>query len=395
MAPLPTLLEAAKARAAELETADKEKKEGMQELDKEIAAKREERSIAAQEAISALLKKKEIYMRESKTVAGAKSIVGKAIAKLQRAVDLGLDDWTQVHIEQVKISAFARKKLVDPEELKALRGACGGSDLTLEDDGLEYSGSKENLGKLQEALLALESNYETWIECSDQATLRLFDSRGEIQSLAKRHTVDIQQDGNWIGISGPPAAADKAASMLQAMFEGVKDIDCPTKLVGAMKPKAKEVEIATGAIVDVQRQGGWNGGGVIYVRGMESCVLEACTQLQAWLDEREGVTTELVDFAEDSALWTAPLFEQFKGDTHMMAQKFSIAVKETQKAGELELRGPTQALEVAKKELLTMIAWYKEEQAKADAQIAAEASPEPEDDGWGDAPIAEPVVGAW
>merc|ERR1712046_85535 len=113
--------------------------------DKEIAAKSEERSIAAQQAISALRKKKEPLMKETKLLAGAISVVGKAIAKLQRAVDLGVDDWSKVHTEKIKLSSFARKKLADPEALAELRRTCDGANILLKDDSLEFAGDKDKV----------------------------------------------------------------------------------------------------------------------------------------------------------------------------------------------------------------------------------------------------------
>jgi len=393
MAPLPTLLDAAQCRVKALETAQEEQKVSMESLEADIAAKRAERSISAQGQVRELLKQKETKMQETKTVAGALSLVGRAVAKLQRAVELGLDDWTAVHAEKVKLSAFLQKKLEgEPKALQDLRKACG-AELELKDGTLEFCGDKAVMPKLKAALEDLEANYQTWIEIDDVDTFALLDYRDEIGSLAKRHEVNISRDGSWLGVSGPMKAAAKATDLIKPLLSGKADLDCPRNLTGAAKAKAKEVESETGATIAVENSGGWGGGGIIYVRGIDKCVEEAATALRAWLDEREGATSEFVNLAQDSANWTAPLFDKFLNDTQMMSQKFGIAVKQTT-TGELELRGSPDTVAQAGKELAMMVDFYRKEQAKSEAQVKVEQPPEPEDD-WGAAPVAEPTPAAW
>jgi len=399
MAPLPTLLEAAKSRVSELEKTQDEQKAGVDSLDAEIAAKREERSIAAQNEVRELLKQKETKLKEAKTLAGALSLIGKAIVKLQRAVELGLDDWMSVHTEKVKLSAFLRKKLEeDPKALQGLRGACGSGELALKDGSLEFCGDKASLPKLKAALEDLEANYETGIEIDDEDTFSLLDSRDEIGSVAKRHQVNISRAGTRLTISGPVISADKVADLINALLAGKADLDCPQNLTGAAIAKAKEVEAETGAVIAVYRQGGRGGGGIIYVRGLEHSVEDATTALRAWLDEREGAVSEFVSIGEDSARWAASLLDKFRNDAQMMGQKFGIAVKQASNTGELELRGLPDAVAQAGKELAMIIDFYRNEHAKGEAETQAQQKaeePVEEEDAWGAAPMAEPTPAAW
>lgn len=400
MAPVAALLQAAQARSASLERTQLEQKADMESLEAEITAKRDERSIAAQETVRELLKRKEVAMRDARALVGALSLVGRAVTKLERASDLGLEDWAALHTEKMKLSGFAWKKLQeDPKSLESLRKACVGAGLVVKEGHLEFAGDRALVPKLKAALEALDANYETWIEIEDRDTFKLLDERDEIGSLARRSQVDISQDGNWLLISGPPKAADTAAELIKSLLSAKEDLDCPKNLVGPAKAKAKEVESETGAVIAVDRSGGWCGGGVIYIRGLEQSVEEATTAFRAWLDEREGAISEFVDTAEDCQQLNSLLFDQFRNDTSMMAEKFGIAVKQTT-PGKLELRGLPDAVVAANKELLMILGFYRKEQAKAAAEAEARAKaeeappPEPEDD-WGAAPTAEPVPGAW
>lgn len=392
-------MEAAKSRISQLEKTQEEQKAGAASLDAEIAAKREERSIAAQNEVRELLKQKETKLKEAKTLTGALSLIGKAVAKLQRAAELGLDDWMAVHTEKVKLSAFLRRKLEeDPKALQGLRGACGSGELELKDGSLEFCGDKASMPKLKAALEDLEANYETDVEIDDEDTFSLLDSRDEIGSLAKRHQVNISRAGARLTISGPVKTADKVADLLTALLAGKADLDCPKNLTGAAKAKVKEVESETGAVIGVFNHGGWDGGGIIYVRGVEQSVEDATTTLRAWLDEREGAISELVNTGEDSARWAAPLLDKFKNDAQMMGQKFGIAVKQTSNTVELELRGSPDVVVQAGKELAMIIDFYRKEQAKADAEAQAQQKaeePVEEEDEWGAAPVAEPTPAAW
>lgn len=392
-------MEAAKSRISELEKTQEEQKASTDSLDAEIVAKREERSIAAQNEVRELLKQKETKLKEAKTLAGALSLIGKAVVKLQRAAELGLDDWMSVHTEKVKLSAFLRKKLEeDPKALQGLRGACGSGELELKDGSLEFCGDKASLPKLKAALEDLEANYETSIEIDDEDTFSLLDSRDEIGSIAKRHQVNISRAGTRLTISGLVKTADKVADLIKFLLAGKADLDCPKNLTGAATAKVKEVETETGAIIAVYREGGWGGGGIIYVRGLEHSVEDATTALRAWLDEREGAVSEFVNIGEDSARWAAPLFDKFRNDAQMLGQKFGIAVKQRSNTGELELRGLPDAVAQAGKELGMIIDFYRKEEAKGDAEAQAHQKaeePVEEEDAWGAAPMAEPTPAAW
>jgi len=401
MAPLPALLSAAEARAQWLETAKREQKASMEALELDIGAARQEKSIAAQNTVRELLKKKEALMKEGRTLAGASALVEKAVTKARRAVDFGLDHWSAVHEDKLKLSDFARQMLgKDPKALEKLQKSCGGAELSLKDGSLQFVGDKAQIPKLQEALTALESNYEVRVEGDEVETIDFIQFRGEFDSIMKRLNVKVSREGPLtILVSGPPTDADKAADTLRGLFGGKEDIDCPTKLFGAAKKKAQEVEPETGALITVEKTGGWGGGGIIYVRGEEVSVQEATQMLREWLDEREGASSVFVNFAEDSAEWTAPIFNEFRNDLRMMGGKFGIAVKERNTAGELELRGPADKVAEAHKEFQMILGFYKKRQADAAkaAEAAAKAAEpeEEEDDEWGAAPVAEPTPGTW
>lgn len=399
MAPLPSLLESARARSSDLEKAQQEQKTNIASLEAEIAAKREEKSIAGQEAVRDLLKKKEAATKESKQLAGALSLIGRAVAKLQKATELELSDWTRLHTEKLKLSGFAEKKLQeDPKALEGLRSKCGRSGLELKGDYLEFTGDKAVVAKLKQAVEDLEANYEIGVDIDDDDTFKLLDSRDEIGSLVKRHQVNMSQEGTRLIISGPPKSAEKVADMIKAMMAGKEDLDCPKNLVGAAKGKAKDVETESGAIIAVWNVGGWNGSGVIYIRGLPDCVQEASDAFRVWLDEREGCTSEFVEV--DSGSWAPSLADQFKNDSQMMGQKFGVAVKPTSVTSRLELRGLPDAVAAANKEMQMILEFYQKEQAKVEKQKAAEEAEaavpaeEPEDE-WGAAPVAEPAPAAW
>jgi len=401
MAPNSTLLEAANARSTELQKAQLLQKTSMVSLEAEIKAKREEKSIAAQEAVRELLKQKEASMKEEKSLVGALSLIGKAVAKLQQALELGVSDWAAVHAEKIKLSSFARAKVEkEPKALESLKQACSGAQLVLQDGNLEFAGDKALVPKLKSALEALEQNYETSVEIDDEDTFSLLDSRDEISVLAKKNEVNIAKEGASLIVSGPPKSADKVADMIKALLAGKEDLDCPRNLIGAATKRAKEVESETGAIIATYPSGGWDGGGIMYIRGLDMCVEEATTALREWIDEHEGAFSEFVNISEDSGQWTGPLYDQFRNDAQMMGQKFGIAVKQTSTVGKLELRGLPDKVAEAHQELQMILGFYRKEHKKVEAGAAARAKAEEApaaeaEDEWGAAPVAEPVVGAW
>jgi len=269
---------------------------------------------------------------------------------------------------------------------------------------LHYAGSKESLARLKEALAALESNFETAVACDDPTTLRLMDSRGEFTRISTKHGVEISKGDAGVRVTGPPAAAEKAASLLKFIFQGREDLDCPKSLVGAAKAKAKDVEADTAALVEVLRTGGHAGGGVICIRGDEECVDQAAELLRAWLDEKEGATSEFVDVNPPVASWPPQLLAQLRGDLRILEQNKHVAVKDgaLESVGRLELRGPPAAVGDAAKELQMILAFYKGEcskeasAAKAKAKAKPKAKPTPADeDDWGAAPVAEPPPCSW
>lgn len=342
-------------------------------------------------------------MKEAKNLTGAMALIGRAVAKLQRAVELGLDDWTAVHTEKFSITNFSRKKLEkNPQALEELKATCGGAGgLVLNEGSLEFIGDKALVPKLKAAVQALDADYETWIEIEDEDTFSLLDAREEIGSIAKRNQVKISRDASWLGITGAPKGADNAAQLLKSLLAGKEDLDCPKNLVRKAIARAKEVESETGAIIAVETLGGFGGGGVIYIRGLEECVSQATTAFRFWLDELEGFVSEFVSSAGASGQLAGHLFDQFRNDTQMMGQKFQVAVKQTSTLGQLEIRGLPEKVAEANKELEMILAFYRKEQAKFEAQakaIAKAEEPPPqaeEDDEWGAAPTAEPVPGAW
>eukprot|EP00747_Dinoflagellata_sp_TGD_P166743 gnl/TRDRNA2_/TRDRNA2_190011_c0_seq1.p1 gnl/TRDRNA2_/TRDRNA2_190011_c0~~gnl/TRDRNA2_/TRDRNA2_190011_c0_seq1.p1 ORF type:complete len:375 (+),score=115.25 gnl/TRDRNA2_/TRDRNA2_190011_c0_seq1:29-1126(+) len=356
---LAALRQAAEARAAELHEAKAQGKVELESLESEIAVKKEERSIAAQEAVRTLQKKRETLQKDLKSLDGACAVVEKAVARISRAVELGCADWKSIHEEKVKVSEYVKERLEGSGQdalLKALRAKCQG-ELSVKAGALHFAGDKAELPKLQAALEALESAQveQAWVE-GEEDTLKLFEARGELARLAKRHAVEVGIEGGSIWISGPPKGTAATADMLKSMLEYSEDVDVPKALIGAAKAKAKEVEPLTGAFVEVGREG-WGGGGTIWIRGAEDCVKDAAAQLREWLDAKEGAVSEFVDVSKQTAGWTAPIYDQFRNDLGMMGQKFGIAVK-TRDEGQLEVRGPADAVKAGKAELKMILDFY-------------------------------------
>jgi len=406
MAPLQALLEAAEGRGVELEACRVQQKGQLDDLEAEIAAKRSEKSIAAQNAVRELLKKREGLEKDSGNLKRACEVLTRAVEKLHRASRLGLSDPAALHEEKITLSGFAKSRLCDgdgaTEAVEQLRRASGGAELEVKSGMLHYAGSKESLARLKAALSALESNFETAVACDDPTTLRLMDSRGEFTRISTKHGVEISKGDAGVRVTGPPAAAEKVASLLKFIFEGREDLDCPKSLVGSAKAKAKDVEAETASLVEVLRTGGCGGGGVICIRGDEECVDQAAELLRGWLDEKEGAASQFVDVSPPIASWSPQLIAQFRGDLRILVQNKRVAVKDgaLEPAGRLELRGPSGPVGDAAKELQMILDFYKGECSKeasaAKAKTKPKAKPQPaEEDDWGAAPMAEPPPCSW
>eukprot|EP00929_Paragymnodinium_shiwhaense_P030324 TRINITY_DN17203_c0_g1_i1.p1 TRINITY_DN17203_c0_g1~~TRINITY_DN17203_c0_g1_i1.p1 ORF type:complete len:408 (+),score=179.97 TRINITY_DN17203_c0_g1_i1:93-1316(+) len=407
MVALAELLSAAEARNDALLAKKESTQADADALDATIAAKRAEKSIAAMNEVKELMKKKESMQKEVKTIAAACALVEKAVAKLNGAKKMGLSDWASVHESKVKPSEFALKRLQsDPKALETLRKAVPGASISFADKEIAFAGSKDDLPKLNDALTALEGDYEEVVEADDEDTVALLENRGEFSSLAKRKGVTITRQGTSIRVSGPPAAAQAAVTTVKGILSGKADMDCPKQLFGAAKAVAKDVEAETGALIEVWKTGGWNGGGMIYIRGIDDCVEQAREQIQTWLDEKEGAYSELVDISKDTKEWEAKDVDQFCNDLQMMSQKFGIAAKPQTAPGKFELRGPHAAVEPALKEFHMIVDFYRQASLKAKAQQAhaakskqkaeeAKKKQEEEEDDWGAAPTAEPTPMSW
>lgn len=399
MAPLASVLAAAEARLAQLQEEFARHREELQGLDAEIAAKREEKTIAARGEVSALLKKKEACQKDAKALTGACSIVEKAVAKVQRTADLGLEDWASVHEEKIKISDFAKGRLQENlDVLVGLKKACGGG-LTFKDGVLTFAGSKEAIPKLQAALSALESDFEAWVESDDETSMRLAEARGELKRLAKKHDVTVERDGKskWIRVAGPQQAAEKAVKTLKSVLEGKQDLDCPKNLIRDAKALIDDVEPETGCMAEVLSKGGWGGGGKICIRGDPQSVREATDKVREWLDEKEGATSVFRDLNKEISGWVGLDENQFWSDIGQMASNFGVCSKDPGD-GQLELRGAPDAVKAAEKELQQILSFYKEKCKGNEKQAKKQAKaqePAPDEDDWGAAPAAEPAPCAW
>jgi len=237
-----------------------------------------------------------------------------------------------------------------------LKKICGGAELTVQGSSIHFVGNKDVIGQLQTALIALESGYEEWLDTDDEDTLSLIEVRGELTRLAKKHGVEVSREGQWVHISGSAQGAKKVSASIKGMMSGKQDINCPKKLTGAAKAKSKDVEPETGAIVEVQRAGGWDDMGIIYIRGEVECVSQAGEIMQAWLDEREGLKSEFIDVSNEPA----NSCDTFSGDLAQMGQWFGVTVRGPKSCGTLELRGPPQKVSDARGELNRMLSFYKQ-----------------------------------
>ena len=75
----------------------------------------------------------------------------------------------------------------------------------------------------------------------------------------------------------------------------------------------------------------------------------------------EGASSDWVDVRKEVGSWPA----QFRNDLGIMAQKFSITVKEPKTPGEFELHGPADAVAAAKTEFGAIGDFYRKEQRVA------------------------------
>jgi len=324
-------------------------------LNAEMAAKREEKTLAAMDAIRELMKRKEVLTKEALLLDGACAVVEKAVAKLRRSVALGLDDWKHLHEEKVAVSDYMIQRFADePALLERLRD---GAELTLRDGALRFAGHKDGVEKLKEALARHEANFEMWLE-GDEPTLKLFEERGEFESVAKKRGVQIGREGSWLWITGAQSSAKEAESFLKGLLSGSVDIDCPKKHVAGAKARAREVEPSTGAHIFVQGHGGWDGGGLIVVRGDEDCVEQAAEDMRAWVDEREGCTSKFVK-EEFLAALASPVYQQLRADLHQFGGKFSVVAKA--RGTTVEVRGQAENIANSLKEMGELLDFYRKQ----------------------------------
>lgn len=410
MAPVAELLAAIDARQQELSGEMVEHALEMERLEADIATKRGDKSESAQSEVRELLKKKESLQQGSRTLQGAIEVLANAAAKAKRASELGVVSWASVHEGKISISTFVRERLQEnPDILNGLRRECGGGELTFKDGVLRFAGDKAILPALQEALSRIESAFEAFVACDDAETLRFLDTRGEFKRIATKHSVEVTvESGAGVRVSGVVQGAQKAEDAIRGLLKGSYDIDLPKNLFQAAKVKARDAEAETGAIIEICRSGGWAGAGRICLRGEEFCVNDAQEVMQAWLDDKEGCTSDWISAGSEITEWPPATLQEFRGDLDHLGSKFGVIVKDTSAPGELEVRGPPDNVSAAGKELQMILDFYKKAQkdaqakakakpakAKAKPKAVAKQGPENEDDGWGSAPVAEPPPGTW
>lgn len=364
-------------------------------LEKEVVEKRAEKTIAAQNAVRELLKKKEALMKRSKVVDAAAEHVRQALVKLQRTKAAGLQDWRELEDEKLKLSDYAAELLRDKATLAGLKAASSGGTLSMDGANLTFVGSSSALLALKKALEELESSYSCSVEV-EGTLLRLFEGRSELKRFGDKHGVVMTaQDGN-VKISGPADKARKAEKAFRFNLTGKVDLPCPRDLSGAAKVQAKEVEADTGAYIEVVR-GGFGGGSIVHIRGGYECVSDAEEKMREWFDQREGAYSVFIDMTDVFKKLGPEKVQQFGTDLVQFGQKFRIAAT----TGELrvELRGVASGEweAPARAELQQIVDWYSTQaegapKAKAKAAAAAKAVV-PDESGWGEAPEAEIELG--
>jgi len=399
MAPLAVLLAAASGRSESLGAEGAKLEEELAAVDKEVNDKRAEKTIAAQEAVKDLLKRREALQKKARLLEAAAGHVRLALAKLQRAQAAGLQDWRELREERLKLSDFAVQRLKEKEAMAGLEAASGGGTLAVEGTALVFTGNAASLPALKAAVDALESGYSVNVEV-EADMLRLLETRGELKRMGEKHGAELSSDGNGVSIAGAVEGVKKAEKALKWLLSGKADLTCPRELFGACKAQAKDLEAATGALVEVVR-GGFGGGGIVHIRGNSECVQEAEEQLRNWLDEREGAYSAFVEIREAFAKLSPEELQQFNGDLGHFGRKFGISAWAAD--GQIELRGPAGGdwEAPARAELKQIVDFYappapapKKEATKAKAKPKAKA-PEPveEEDGWGAAPEADFELG--
>jgi len=400
MAPaLAALLEATEGRSTELDAESEGLAAEVAALDLEIADKRAEKTIAAQNEVRELLKSKEALAKKAKLIGAAAGHVRLALAKLQRAKQAGLEDWKELREETVKLSDFARERLKEEATVAQLEASCAGGSVKVDGGSLAFAGSSAGLEGLRRALEQLESAYSCTIEV-DALTLGILERRKALERQGEKHGVTVAKDagGASVIVSGAAEKARKAEQMLKFMMSGKVDLPCPKELAGAAKAHAQDVEVETGSYVEVLR-GGFGGGSIVHIRGDSEGVKDAEERMRAWFDEREGAYSSFVE-APSLAKLDAAKTAELTNDLWHFGQKFAIAASLCEGGVRVELRGPAGGTweAPARAELKQLSDWYSqqsEEAGSAGAKAKATAQPtkKEEDDGWGAAPEAQFELG--
>eukprot|EP00405_Crypthecodinium_cohnii_P042607 CAMPEP_0206552302 /NCGR_PEP_ID=MMETSP0325_2-20121206/16011_1 /ASSEMBLY_ACC=CAM_ASM_000347 /TAXON_ID=2866 /ORGANISM="Crypthecodinium cohnii, Strain Seligo" /LENGTH=395 /DNA_ID=CAMNT_0054052173 /DNA_START=46 /DNA_END=1233 /DNA_ORIENTATION=+ len=392
MAPSPSaLLEAATARKSELDEDVESAKGEIAALDTQIAEKRAERTIAAQNAVKDLLKDKEALMKKIRLSEGAAKHVSLALEKLQLAVAAGLDDWKALIEEKVAMSDFAQKRLKeDPSCLKMLEASTSGGKLTLEGPKLAFKGGSQGLENLKKALAGLESGYSCTVEV-EIVMMGVLDRRDWFNKQADKHGVEVEKDANGtsVTISGPAEKAKKLADSLKFLLTGKADLYCVRDLIAPCRTSAKEIEEQTGAFIDVLK-GGFGGGGLIYVRGDREGVAEAEEKMRAFIDAKEGKYSVFLDVPFYQKL-DPEKAQHFENDLPAFGAACGMEAWMSEDKLRLEMRGPAANKNwetKARTEFKQLSGWYLQQLKEASKPKAPK-----EDDPWGPAPEAEFELG--
>mmetsp|Transcript_90454 Transcript_90454/g.281168 ORF Transcript_90454/g.281168 Transcript_90454/m.281168 type:complete len:397 (+) Transcript_90454:74-1264(+) len=393
MAPLAALLDATAGRSADLDAESSAMGAELAALDREIAERREEKTIAAQSAVKELLKTKEVLQKKARSLGTAAGHVRLALAKLQKAQAVGLQDWKEFREEKLALSAFALAQLQDAAVMARLKAACGGGMVTVEGNTLAFAGGCKVVPAVKKALELVESSYSASVEVEAE-TLRFLESRGELRRIAEKHSVSISVEEGHVHVTGVVEGARSAEKAVKWLLTGKASLACPRELIGAAKAQAKELEAETGALLEVLRSGA--GGGVVCIRGDVDCVREAEEQMRVWLDDREGAYSVFVEAAEALERLGPQKLEELRGDLAHFGSKFGIAALPV--GGRLELRGPAGGgwEAPARAELRQILDFY----APAPAAQGPRGPQEPEqpaqaepEDAWGAAPEADFELG--
>lgn len=387
------LLQAVNIRKSILSSESSSITDDLAAIDQEIADKRAEKTIAAQNEVKDLLKKKETLMQRSKFLLNAAKHVQLAFAKLNAVEIAGLQDWQELVKERLKLSPFAKEQLDQKSVMNKLHTVAGGGTLSIEGDFLVFAGASKFLDPLKKAVDALETSFSTSLEVEAEF-LRFLESRGELKRFTERHEAEFSAEGSTLTISGSVANVRKAEKSVKFLTSGALDMPCPRNLVGAAKARAKEWEAETGTYIDVVR-GTAGSESKLLVRGDAECVRDAEERVHAWLDESEGAYSAFVDISQALQRMEPGKVDTFSNDLGHLGNKFGILARLSQ--NRVELRGPqTGDWEKAARSELNMIVDFYAPPAKPTTAAAAKqkskakpAEKEPEDDTWGAAPEAE------